>query len=449
MKLHVPNLSACLIIIISIFLSGPLYAQSISPYLFGQNHWMADGDEGRVGYLHDLWPRVAESGVKTVRIGGNGYERNFPSRTELNAMIDSIKGIGAEPILQVPRFFTELQAKELVEYYTADTPRKVTLWSIGNEPMLHDENTVEEVHAFILRLAPAMREIAPDIKIFVFDEAWLRMPAHADLIGGRLDITGLKANGRWLIDGVNFHSYPNGDKEFGRDDVIFSGPQKLLGEINVLQELLKAANEKHQRSGEDALLWGLTEFNVSYRNPDREISGFGNPSFLGGQFMAEVFGMGMEYGAYMLNPWCINETDRVATDFGYLGLPSEFYPRSTYYHMQMMTEHMKGEFLRSENNQDYIKTIATADKKTIAVLVMNQHQTQSFDFMLGFRGVIPASESALGIGVDAELDKDFSADIAANTTKLFVFNKKGRLQKTLTYSLKHNLTNQPPVTQEN
>lgn len=26
-----------------------LNAQNISPYLFGQNHWLANGDEGRVG----------------------------------------------------------------------------------------------------------------------------------------------------------------------------------------------------------------------------------------------------------------------------------------------------------------------------------------------------------------------------------------------------------------
>jgi len=58
-------------------------AQDISPWLIGQNHWLAHGDEGRTGYLHLLWPRVAESGVRLVRIGGNGYERSFPDRQRL------------------------------------------------------------------------------------------------------------------------------------------------------------------------------------------------------------------------------------------------------------------------------------------------------------------------------------------------------------------------------
>ena len=69
-----------------------------------------------------------------------------------------------------------------------------------------------------------------------------------------------------------------------------------------------------------ALLWGLTEVNVTYINPDREISGIGNTSFLGGQFIAEIYGIGLEFGAFTVDPWCISETDRVSTDFGFLGL---------------------------------------------------------------------------------------------------------------------------------
>ena len=62
------------------------YAQEISPYLFGQNHWMDRSDEGnRPGYVYMLWPKVKESGIKTVRIGGAGYERRLPERDKLTA----------------------------------------------------------------------------------------------------------------------------------------------------------------------------------------------------------------------------------------------------------------------------------------------------------------------------------------------------------------------------
>ena len=126
--------------LVFIFLCLVLYskAQEISPLLFGQNHWMDQGDESdRPGYLQRLWPKVEEGGIKLVRIGGNGYEHHFPSRQKLTAMIDSIQGIGAEPILQVPSHFSSEEVRELVTYFNNNPERKpVIYWSIGNEPLL-------------------------------------------------------------------------------------------------------------------------------------------------------------------------------------------------------------------------------------------------------------------------------------------------------------------------
>ncbi|WP_331351322.1 hypothetical protein [Cellvibrio sp. UBA7671] len=426
-----------------LFAGAGVQAQPISAYLYGQNHWLADGDEGRVGYIHNLWPQVKASGVKTVRIGGNGYERNFPSRNQLNKMVDNIKSIGAEPLLQIPRHFSDEATKELVAYYTRKGNRQIKFWSIGNEPMLHEEYTIEEIHQYLVRIAKAMRRAGPDIKIFMFDEAWLRIPEYSALVGGRLDVVGLKENGRWLIDGVNFHSYPNGPK-FVRDDVVFTGPKKILDQVLELQRLIKNANAKYQRKGDAALLWGLTEFNVTYHNPDREVSGYGNTSFLAGQFTAEIFGYGMQYSAYMLNPWCINESDAVATDFGYLGLPREFYPRSSYYHMQLLSTYLLGEFIASSDNQAYVKTIATRDAGTIAIMIMNQHQTDTFEFSLSFSKSSAGVKSPLQINIAANLDKTFSSHIAAQSTRVYVFDRNGSLQKTISYSLQDNMVFKAP-----
>jgi hypothetical protein len=49
-----------------LFAGAGVQAQPISAYLYGQNHWLADGDEGRVGYIHNLWPQVKASGVLAV-----------------------------------------------------------------------------------------------------------------------------------------------------------------------------------------------------------------------------------------------------------------------------------------------------------------------------------------------------------------------------------------------
>ena len=419
-----------------------LNAQDISPALFGQNHWLDDGDDGRVGYLHLLWPKVKESGVKIVRIGGNGYNHNLPERKHLSAMIDSIRHIGAEPLLQVPVKFTAIQAMELVEYFTKFGEKRVQYWCIGNEPLLHNEYTIDDVYNTIMRIAPAMKKVDPTIKIFVFDECELRTEPYQALCGGRLDITGLKENGSWLIDGFSFHKYPNG-REFGRDNVIFSGPNTIRDMTKTLVAMMDEANKKHQRSGDDALMWALTEVNVTYANPDRDIRGYGNPSFLGGQFMAEVFGICMEYGAFTVNPWCISETDAVNTDFGYLGLPREFYPRSSYYHMQMMADNMTGQYMPTSDNQDYVKTIGSRSDDQICVLVMNQDQNQDFDFDI-LLDKTSTSSKALCITADASVEKRISGTIGNQSSMMFVFSPDGELVKELIYGLKQNLKNQPP-----
>ncbi len=418
-------------------------AQEISPYLFGQNHWLATGDEGsRVGYMHLLWPKVKESGVRSIRVGGNAYNHNMPERKRLTAIIDSIHKIGAEPILQVPESYTAIQAMELVEYFTKSGRQKVQFWSIGNEPLLDKKRTVDEVHEYIMRIAPAMKKVDPSIKIFVFDECELREAAYRDLCGGRLDIAGLKENGAWLIDGFNFHRYPNG-RTFGRDDVVFTGPQNILKQSKLLVQILDEVNQKYNRTGKDKLMWGITELNVTYANPDREISGYGNPSFLGGQFMAEIFGYGMELGAFSVNPWCISETDAVSTDFGYLGAPREFYPRSSYYHTQMMAVNMKGSFLKTTSNQKYVKTVGSVNADQICILVMNEDPKTDFNFDIILNNT-GKSKKALVIMANALLDVRFSGMVENQTSVMYLFDKKGTLVKQITYGLKQNLKDEKP-----
>ncbi len=428
-------------------LVGAAQAREISPLLFGQNYWLADEDEGRAGYLHLLWDQVEQSGVQAVRIGGNEYQHNFPPRAKLDAMIDDIRGIGAEPILQVPSTFTALQAAEIVEYYSNPEGRQVQIWSIGNEPFLHGEFTLEEVYEYIVRVGTAMKEVNPDITLYVYDSAWLQMDEYAALFGGELDVTGLRCNGTWLVDGVSFHSYPNGE-EFSRDDVALVGPSKIEENFVTLKALLSKCEAMHGRTGEDAFLWGLTELNVTFANPDREISGYGNASFLGGQFIAEVFGYGMKHGATHVNQWCINETDNVTTDFGYIGMSADFYPRSSYYHMQMMSTYMKGVYLDSSDDQKYVKTFATSDGgDRIAVLVMNQELERDLKF-----GISLSGKSLKGvdcaIAVEAGLSGDYRGVIPAQCSQVLVFDASGQFVEGLSYGIEQNLKYAAPVALE-
>lgn len=414
-----------------------LGAQEISPVFYGQNHWLADGDENRTGYLHLLWPKVGESGVQLIRIGGNAYNIQPPSLARWTAMVDSVLAIGAEPLLQVPATFTAAETAALVAHFNAPGRAPVRYWSIGNEPMLHDKMSAGEVHAYLLRIATALRAADPSIKILISDEAWLRLPLYEALCGGSLDLTGRDAAGRWLIDGFTFHSYPNGEK-FTRQDVVVTGVQKIRGDVAKLVALLDRANLQHGRTGDARLRWALTEVNVTYANPDRDVEGIGNPSFLGGQFLAEVFGIGLEYGALTVAPWCLNETDAVKTDFGFLGLPPDFSPRSSYYHTQMMSRHLKGRFMKTVSSDPLVKIIGTRTDDGIAVLVMNQDQAAGRLLTLSL-SLGDASWQA-----DAGLPGALTVKIPAQCTRLCLLDGSGRLRRIITYGISENLRHLPP-----
>jgi hypothetical protein len=419
-------------------------AQEISPWLFGQNIWMDKGDAGnRPGYTYMLWPKVKKSGIKTVRIGGGGYNHRFPNRKKLTAMVDSIQRIGAEPILQVPDSYSAKEATKLVEYFNKSKRKPIRYWSIGNEPLLHDRDGIQKVNDYVMRIAPALKAGDPSIKIFIFDECDLFEEQHKRVVGGDLDLTGKDENGNWLIDGITFHRYPNISLDFDREDVIFASVHDIRVRIIKLMGMIEKANKKHGRTGDAELMWGLTEINVSTSNPDREISGYGNTSFLGGQFMAEIYGLGMEFCAFTVTPWCISETDRIRTDFGYLGLPSEFYPRSSYYHTQMMALNMKGEFLQTQSNNSYVKSIGSISGSEICIMILNQDQFHDFDFDL-FLNKDGDSGKPLMIHADVELDVTISGHIPNQTTMMYVLSKSGDVKKQYIYGLTHNLKYQPP-----
>jgi hypothetical protein len=432
---------------IIIFLGCILFtdAQEISPWLFGQNHWMEKTDEGkRPGYLYMLWPKVKESGIKTVRIGGGGYNRRLPVREKLVAMVDSIHQIGAEPILQVPSKYTAEETIELVKYFNNPTSkRRIEFWSIGNEPLLRDIGAIDKVYEYLMRIAPAIKTADPTVKVFVFDECSLFEKDYEALCGGRLDMTGKDQNGNWLIDGFTFHRYPNITSDFNRNNVVFTGPQDIRGQMKKLVEMMAIADKKQGRTGKDRLMWGLTEVNVCTSNPDREISGFGNTSFVGGQFMAEIYGLGMEYNAFTVAPWCISETDRISSDFGYLGLPSEFYPRSSYYHTQLMALNMKGAFLPTESNNSFVRTIGSVNNDQICLMILNKDQFHDFDFDL-FLGKVTDSNKALLLQANVGIDKIVGGTIPNQTTMMFIISKTGEIKKQYSYGLTQNMKNLPP-----
>lgn len=409
--------------------SGP----ALSPYLVGQNYWLEQNTEA-------LWPQVKTSHVQLIRYGGSEVDRNPGSNERYAQVVNAIRAIGAEPYLQVSREFPPARAKEVVDYVNNVKGLKVSLWSIGNEPDGTNEPpmSVSAVATMIKTLAPAMKDADPTIKIFSPELTYNNSTYLGPLLGGAQDVTGKDAKGRWYIDGVSFHSYRYGGENYSRKNVTDAGGA-MRNTVNALLTSMSAADKKNGRTGANALMWGLTEFNITYANPAQNtVSGVGVHSFLNGQYFAEVFGVGMALNAVTIAPWSIHESSggRGTSDLGYLDgpLPNPK-PRSSYYHLKMFAENFAGYQAPATASQDLLHVVAAGDGNHVSVLLMNESNTNDYAFGVRLDNGALATPAAVTVKVDAALAAEYAGTIPKESTMLLVFDKTGKLTKRVEYSI--------------
>ncbi|GAB3839980.1 carbohydrate-binding protein [Hymenobacter jeollabukensis] len=431
------------------------YAQRISPYIAGQNAWLPKGYGGAVynGQLDQLWPVVRKSKVQMVRIGGNGVEFNMPTPAEYLALIDSIRGIGAEPMVQVSQGrgkYTAQQAAAVVDYVNRQMGRGVKYWIIGNEPNLagsHTTVSVAGVEAYIKSWASAMKQVDPGILIVGPETSFYDTSYLNPLIGGANDITGQDANGNYYVDIVTFHSYPFSGTQT-RSQVL-NAAGTISGNVDRLLTLMSAANALHNRTGAHALQWAVTEFNLDYKNPtDNGVAGLGVHGFLNGQYWAEVFGVGMQKGAVTMMPWSIHEGNgaRGEGDLGYLdGSGAGIKPRSAYYHEMLVAENLRGTFLPATDNQAEVSVLGSRHGDTTAVLVLNKSNTTDFDFTVQLSGAAVPGAAPLKINVPAGIGASYSDKIYGQSTLVLLFDGQGQLTRKIVYSLQHAANTLPPT----
>ena len=431
------------------------HGQAISPYLAGQNAWLptALGTTNYGGQLDRLWPLVQQSKVKMIRIGGNGANTNLITNAQYIALIDSIRRIGAEPMVQVSEGrgrFTAAQAAQVVQHVNITMGRNVRYWIIGNEPDLTAQpnpTPVAGVEAYIKAFASAMKAVDPTILIVGPENAGYNAYYPA-LLGGANDITGTDANGRYYLDVASFHTYPFSGNQT-RADVV-AAAQGVTTKVTNLLGLMAAANTLHNRTGTAALRWALTEFNLDYANPTvNTVEGVGAHSFINGQFWAEVFGVGMKYGALSMQPWCIHESSgaRIVSDKGYIdgGTPSTFKPRSAFWHEMLVAENMHGTNLNATKNQALVKVLSSTDNGTTAVMLLNESDATDYDFTVQLDAATVPGTAPLKINVPAGINAAYSSKLYAQSTLVLLFNAQGALTRKIIYSLQHAQQTLPPT----
>ncbi len=184
-----------------------LQAQTIAPYLFGQNAWMPGASNligsgtpfippyNYGGSLSSHWQDVQDSHCVSVRIGGDAYDNNAgppnfspntgpPTTDQLLALIYDIQNHGGEPIVQIAYgdgnathgSLTSTQAAQYVTdinirgVNTGSILRRVKYWSIGNEPDKYSaNNTALLIAGYIKTYSSVMKGVAgqSDIQIMV------------------------------------------------------------------------------------------------------------------------------------------------------------------------------------------------------------------------------------------------------------------------------------------
>jgi hypothetical protein len=160
-----------------------------------------------------------------------------------------------------------------------------------------------------------------------------------------------------------------------------------------------------------------------------------------------VFALGMEYGAFCITPWCIQESDRPASYFGYIGGPPDFLPNSTYYHMQMMAAHMRGHYLKLQAGNPFVKIHGSTDGETTALLFLNQHESAAFELNLASMNKPPAElHGELGISSRIPLYLNYKGRLEPGTSLMLIFDKRGKIINQLVYSQAMAMEHKAPET---
>ncbi len=396
--------------------------QTISPMLVGNNVWYVNPSD-------KVWELTKQCGVGSLRIGGAAYDRRMPSKTQLLNWVTRIQAMKAEPILQVSQYGTPGAAADLVKYFNVEksSGQPVKYWNIGNEPWLQagkpPVSTVgAKVEAYFKPVAAAMKEVDPTIKIYGPDFCYYIGEAMNDLFGGKNDLAG-KVPGKDYAysDGIAWHRYPQANNI----NLAIEGVEDFRRAIIQCKERVDYVNKLHNRTGDQALGWGIGEFNAK-----------GGPqvhTWENGQMFGAVLGLCMKYGATYATTWSMFENggSRRGTDFS--SIDGDMTPRASYRHMEFVAKYFKGSYADGESSDKNICVFGSKNGDSISVLIMNRVAGAPVGYSLRLNSdAHSADQGKIQLKVDAGSSKEYADAIEGRSTQLLVFKGDGIRKHTYT-----------------
>jgi hypothetical protein len=445
------------VIALGLFTAAESQAQTIPSTFFGQNAWMPDsiGTKHYGGKLHQNWGNIKDSKAQVIRFGGISADRERPTNFQYIKMIDSIRAKGMEPVIQVSYHdgkFNAQQAADVVQYINITKGKNIKYWVIGNEPDLeYSYTSASQVAAYIKPFASAMKAVDPTIKTIGPETAWFNESIINGLTqpNGPYDITGKDANGRYYIDVISFHTYPFSGGQ-NRDQVVSKLTESggFQDKLAYLNGRIAACNSTHGRTGTSVLQTAVTEMNINYKNSASDnVTGLGANSFIGGQFIAEMFGIGLKQGVSMMNIWSVIEGNSQELNIGYLDRTTGA-KKPAYYHFKLMAENFKGSYVNGTTNNAKVKVFGSKTSQYTQVLIMNQDQGASQNYVVRLNQSAIAGNAALKINMSADVNVEYNGVIGKETTQLLTFNASGVLVKKTEYSQTNAIAGQAPVVTE-
>ncbi|MDA3892439.1 MAG: carbohydrate-binding protein [Salinivirgaceae bacterium] len=393
-----------------------LSSQEISPMLVGTNVWYIDPSD-------QVWDLTEQAGVGSLRIGGHAYDDNLPSKSQLLDWVTRIQAMGGEPIMQVSQYKTASIAADLVKYFNIDlaTGKPIKYWNIGNEPWLQAERPAVTtagalVETYFKPIAEAMKEVDPTIKIYGPDYCYYIDEGIDDLFGGKNDIAGkIPGKDYYYCDGISWHRYP----QDGNINLAYGGIEDFKGSIIKCKAKVDEVNALHNRTGDDAIVWGIGEYNAK-----------GGPqvhTWENGQMFGGVLGLCMKYEATYATSWSMFENggNREGTDFSFID-GANMTPRPSYRHMQMIAKYFKGTYVDGTSSLDDIIVFGSKNADTISVMIMNRaNNAASYTIHLNSSDT---SNNQVQLNIDADSSMVYSDVIPGLATQTLVF-KNGEILK--------------------
>ncbi len=330
---------------------------AINPFVYGANH-------GPWAFVPlDLMPMAEQSGVTYLRFpAGNWGDDNDLQPYHVDPFIAFARKLNAEPSISVRLKNGSVQkAADLVRYVNIEKGYKVRYWSIGNEPDLFPNYSIEQYNRdwrtfaeAILKVDPTILFVGPDVSQFPptvegdpynnIRREWVR--------------SFLKANGD-LVSIVSIHRYPFPKIKDGNATKINDLRENTHEWGTLIDNLRAVVKDATNRD----LPIALTEVNSHWTAP---VKGEGTPdSLYNAVWWADVLGQMIRARLDIVAFFTLQ------TSSDSFGLLARYDARPTYYVYQLYKQFGDTLVQATSADPDVSITAATKPDGTLTLMIVN------------------------------------------------------------------------------